>query len=462
MSKRKLKVLSLSDKLKIVSEFESGKLRDVLTSEYGLSESTFYRIIREKDSIKSECFEGHGNIKRKRVVEFPDLEKCLLEWLKQVLDKNIPIDGPLLKGKAQVFAKKLGIQNFAASNGWLEGFKKRHNLVFKNKVGEIKSGDQDVCNEWTENLPTLLKEYDANNIYNADETALFFKCLPNKTFTFRGEDCCGGKQSKERLTVLHCANMTGTNKLPLLIIGKSKKPRCFKGVKTLPVDYNSNSKAWMTRNIFTEWLHKVNNNMKKKKTKILLFVDNCAAHSKLPKLTHVKIVFLPAHTTSQLQPLDQGVIHAFKRHYRTEVVKHTLGCIEKKKDTTINILSAMKFARKAWFAISDVTIKNCFKKAGFWNGERCEAEPIEVGPSKEEWESLVSDEADRINFEDFVRVDVNVVITEEQTDDDIVENCVRDTNDNGDDNDEEADENSTIQEISIPKLQEVLSALDKI
>lgn len=229
MSKRNVKNFSLSDKLKIVNEFEIGKSRKTIISEFGVPESTFYRIIKERDSIKSKCFEGHGNVKRQRKVEFPRLEKCLLDWLKQARDRNIPIHGPLLKGKAQDFASKIGIKDFASSNGWLEGFKRRHDLSFKKVTGESKSVNLDVCNRWTEDLPTLLEGYDPENIYNADETGLFFKCLPDKTFTFREDDCHGGKQSRERLTLLHCANMTGTDKLPLLVIGKAKQPRCFKG-----------------------------------------------------------------------------------------------------------------------------------------------------------------------------------------------------------------------------------------
>lgn len=51
--------------------------------------------------------------------------------------------------------------------------------------------------------------------------------------------------------------MTGKDKLPLLIIGKSKRPRCFKGVKTLPVNYACNTKAWVTKKLFKGWLKKV-------------------------------------------------------------------------------------------------------------------------------------------------------------------------------------------------------------
>ena len=66
---------------------------------------------------------------------------------------------------------------------------------------------------------------------------------------FTGDRCIGGKKSKERMTVLVCANMSGTEKLPLLVIGKSAKPRCFKNYK-VPVDYEANKKAWMTGNFY--------------------------------------------------------------------------------------------------------------------------------------------------------------------------------------------------------------------
>lgn len=41
------------------------------------------------------------------------------------------------------------------------------------------------------------------------------------------------------------SNMSGTEKLPLLVIGKSAKPRAFKN-KEVPLGYKSNRKAWMT------------------------------------------------------------------------------------------------------------------------------------------------------------------------------------------------------------------------
>ena len=101
-----------------------------------------------------------------------------------------------------------------------------------------------------------MERYSPEDIYNVDETGLFYKLLPDRTYTFKGENCHGGKRSKERITLLLGSNMTGTDKLKPLVIGKAAKPRCFKGINidSLPVLYRANAKAWMTSQIFNWWL----------------------------------------------------------------------------------------------------------------------------------------------------------------------------------------------------------------
>jgi len=229
MSKRK--ALSLSDKLQIVTEFENGKSRGVISQQFGVPSSTLCRILKDADNIKKECAEGHGKVKRFRGSEHPDLEKCLVEWLKECRSRtrNVPVNGPILKQKAIEFSKKLGVDDFNPTNGWLDGFKKRNDIVFKNIVGESGAVDTTICNQWIIDLPTLLAGYSPDNVFNADETGLFYQCLPNKTFSFKGESCNGGKHSKVRIALLLGANMSGTEKLPPLLIGKSKNPRCLDG-----------------------------------------------------------------------------------------------------------------------------------------------------------------------------------------------------------------------------------------
>ena len=65
------------------------------------------------------------------------------------------------------------------------------------------------------------------NIFNADETGLAYKALPDKTFTFKNTPCKGTKIKMDRISVLLCTNVDGSDKLPPLVIGKYKNPRCF-------------------------------------------------------------------------------------------------------------------------------------------------------------------------------------------------------------------------------------------
>ena len=51
--------------------------------------------------------------------------------------------------------------------------------------------------------------------------------------------------------------MTGSEKLLLIVVGKSQKPLDFRDVLHIPVTYKANKKAWMTRELFTEWLTKL-------------------------------------------------------------------------------------------------------------------------------------------------------------------------------------------------------------
>ncbi|GBM54279.1 Tigger transposable element-derived protein 6 [Araneus ventricosus] len=95
------------------------------------------------------------------------------------------------------------------------------------------------CRE--QNLP----DYKADDVFNADKTGLFFQCFPNKTVAFKGEECHDGKQSELRVIVLLAANQSDKEKLPPLMLGRSKKPRYFAKIKSFPM-----MKFWMTSEMF--------------------------------------------------------------------------------------------------------------------------------------------------------------------------------------------------------------------
>lgn len=85
------------------------------------------------------------------------------------------------------------------------------------------------------------------------------------------------------------------------------------------------------------------------------------------KFSDIKIAFLPRNT-SRLQPLDAGIIKIFKVHYWWLLLKHTLAQIDGTNLTassivkTVNVLTAIRWIKKAWNAVQPQTIINCFRK----------------------------------------------------------------------------------------------------
>ena len=169
-------------------------------------------------------------------------------------------------------------------------------------------------------LAQILDRYEPHNIYNVDETGIYYRALPDGTLTFSTDSLSGSKKVKDHVTALVAVNMDGTDKWPLFIVGKSKQPRCFRGVPEFPIPYTNSANAWMTASIFRRWLVEFNRDMIKENRNVTLVVDNCAAHPKdsADGLSHIALFFLPPNVTSLIQPCDMGTIRNLKAMYIPE------------------------------------------------------------------------------------------------------------------------------------------------
>lgn len=189
----------------------------------------------------------------------------------------------------------------------------------------------DTVEDWRKKLPQLIEGYELADVWNCDETGLFFRGLPDHTLAQRGAQCKGGKQAKERLTVLLFCSATG-EKFKLLVIGKSENPRAFKNIdkSKLPVIYAANRKAWMTGAIFEKTLEAFNAHMRKRNRRVCLLMDQAPVHNiaKDRKFSNVEVKFLPANTTPFTQPIDQGIVHAWKARYRARLLRRLIAVME--------------------------------------------------------------------------------------------------------------------------------------
>ena len=119
----------------------------------------------------------------------------------------------------------LRVNHGTAAMGFCSDFVKSYATVSKCMTGEgLDCSDYSAFVETT--LKPLLQELESNDIYNTDETSFFYKMLANHRYNFQEEKVCGSKHlgSKDRLSLMLCTNMTGTDKLPPMITGKDARP----------------------------------------------------------------------------------------------------------------------------------------------------------------------------------------------------------------------------------------------
>src|SRR5437660_8255045 len=123
----------------------------------------------------------------------------MIIWIDQAIARELTIQGHIIQEKAKWFAERLGVENFAASDGWLAKFKKRNNLSSYKRRGESASAPIEEIPRFRTELQEILRGYSPEDIFNCDETALFWKLEPSRTLAHG--PVAGKKKPKDRLII---------------------------------------------------------------------------------------------------------------------------------------------------------------------------------------------------------------------------------------------------------------------
>ena len=338
--------ITIDDKISIIKQLEVSSNK-VIAEKYGVGKSMISNIKKNKEKILTFQREmsNIGMQKKAKIMKLGEdvqHDKAVFLWFKQKRMEGVPITGPILCEEAvQLHMKLYGDQSqFSGSTGWQWRFCKRHGICNLSLQGEKLSADKEASDEFVSSFAEFVEHHHLtlNQIFNCDETGLNFRLLPDKILASSFEKSADGrKKSKERVTINACANATGTVKLLLQLIGKAKRPRCFRGLQTdlLPVEYQGQQNAWMSTEIFHKWFHDSFVPTVRRKLsslgleqKAVLVLDNCPAHPNAEDLVSEdgKIIahYLPPNVTSLIQPMDQGVLEALKRQYKKKILRRLL------------------------------------------------------------------------------------------------------------------------------------------
>lgn len=105
-----------------------------------LSFSTVSKVLRQKEKYLYPDDGSRSPVKRSKG-KFPDIERALSVWAKNANKKGVELTDKMIWDRARLFATSIGITDShfkANSQGWIEKFKQKNNLIAKHD-GEVRS-----------------------------------------------------------------------------------------------------------------------------------------------------------------------------------------------------------------------------------------------------------------------------------------------------------------------------------
>ena len=139
MAKRKRRELTLQGKVDVIAYKDKNPAIGIreIAEKFQCGKKKIQSTLRDKRKLLDK-FATNGNAasKRARMCRFQNIDSAMLEWFRMARSKNIPVSGPMLQAKAVAVAEKMQLENFKASNGWLEKFKTRYKIKGMTVSGE--------------------------------------------------------------------------------------------------------------------------------------------------------------------------------------------------------------------------------------------------------------------------------------------------------------------------------------
>lgn len=470
--------LPLELKIEIIKRINSGERKADMAEEYSVNTSTIKSIMKKADTYLACWKKGmfKPDSKKLKGPKREDVEEALFSWYKQAIENDAVVSGAILCTKAVDFARKLGHTDFKPTHGWLDRFKKRKKIVFGR--GASKRRREEKTQDCISSIsPQMLTDYESNDIFTVELLGLFYRALPSAVDTLRGNRCPGGVRARERLSLVLCTNMSGNEKVPLVVVGKQRKGIELKNAKNLPVLYVSNKHAWLNSEIFNSWLHDMDSWFVQQGRKVILLAPPSPIYSHPPKLRAIKFAVMSPGYPS---PLKQIVVPYFKKFYRKKFLEESmlvssgLRKCPKSFCAQLSFLSCLELLASTWQSLSENIIVSSFQRSGLtkyglW-GMIVPTDNADAVGLQEMFISAIHVLEDvpgpETTFNDFVHFDDDVQVCNLMGDDDIlakVKGVLEEEEEYSEDDDDDK-ENDQIKEGSVarPSFAEVENALSTL
>lgn len=122
------------------------------------------------------------------------LDDALYLWFSDMTAHHAAINDSMLLTKAKQLGEQLHITDFSYSRGYLHRFKTRRGIKRKLYEAEADNADMTIVDTGRKELQRVLKDYQPDDIFNLDETGLFYRLGPN--YILATSKVSGTKKSK--------------------------------------------------------------------------------------------------------------------------------------------------------------------------------------------------------------------------------------------------------------------------
>ncbi|XP_045581448.1 tigger transposable element-derived protein 1-like [Procambarus clarkii] len=200
VGKGKKATITVEVKKEIIAKHERGVRVVDLVREYGRTSSTICTILKRKEQFKTlEVAKGVTKVNKKRPQILEEVEKLLLVWMNERQLHGDSVSEALVCAKAKklyvdLVRKTPGASSeeeeiFKASHGWFEKFRKRSGIHSVVRHGEAASSDKAAAEKFVPEFQEFVaeKEFLPQQVFNCDETGLFWKKMTKRTYITQEE-----------------------------------------------------------------------------------------------------------------------------------------------------------------------------------------------------------------------------------------------------------------------------------
>ena len=181
--------LKLKQKIQVLHFVQSGYSVPQAAKKFDVHPRTVMRILVQKNELYDMEAQGAPvDVTRVLKGRYPDVERDVLEFIGFIRKERLPVTLSLIQTRALLSAEVRQHNDFKASRGWVAKFLRRTGVQPSFRLhgkGGIEVTDESMVR--MEEIRSIAAEYSLDNIYNQDESGLFYRMGPNRTYLGKDE-----------------------------------------------------------------------------------------------------------------------------------------------------------------------------------------------------------------------------------------------------------------------------------